>query len=155
MTSLLTRRQIADMGQFFKSVVVRILTVPFLVLLAMSLLLAVLGGLVGAPPEIAMNFVLEATGTVVVLQFKLLLIVGSISAFCFIVGSYRLDVLASLVAHKLQSIIRELTLFWVSILASGRTLLLLPTSPAVRVPAEALNEGSKAGFVPGDTPQRE
>lgn len=155
MTSLLTRRQLTDMGHFFKSVVVRILIVPFLVVLAMSLLLAMLGGLVGAPPEIVVNFVLAATGTVVVLQIKLLLIVGSIGALCFTAGAYRFDVLASYVSDKLQSMIKGLTLFWASMLASGLTLFLLPIPPEARVPGEALKAGVRAGFVAGESPQLE
>lgn len=155
MTSLLTKRQLADMGHFFKAVVVRILIVPFLVVLIMSLLMGVLGGLVGAPSAIVLNFVLEATGTVVVIQFKFLLIVGSIGAFCFVVGSYRLDVFASNVADKLQSMIKGLTLFWASMLASGLTLFLLPKTPEARVPAEALKAGVRAGFVAGESPQLE
>ena len=155
MTSLLTKRQLADMGNLFKSVVVQILAVPFLMVLGMALLLAVLVGLVGAPGQIVLNFVLEATGAVVVLQAKLLLIVGSIGALCFVVGTYRLDVLASYAADKLQSKIRGLMLFGASMLASVRTLLPLPNFPAVLVPAEALTAAARARFVPGDTPQRE
>lgn len=155
MTSLLTKRQLADMGQLFKLVMLRILTVPYVMVLGMALLLAVLVGLSGAPSEIVLNFVLEATGAVIVLQAKLLLIVGSIGAFCFVVGSYRLDVFASYVADKLQSKIKGLTLFWTSMLASGHTLFLLPTTLAARVPAEALNARARAGFFAGESPQLE
>ena len=155
MASLLTKRQLADMGQLFKSVVVRILTVPFLMVLGMALLLAVLAGLVGAPSEIALNFLVEATGAVVVLQAKLLMAAGAIAVLCFFVGAYRLDVLASYVADKLQSKIKALTLFWVSMLASVRTLFLLPTAPVLRVPQWTRTVGAGIGFVPGHTPQLE
>ena len=155
MTSLLTKRQLADMGQLLMSVVVRILTVPFLMVLGMALLLAVLVGLVGAPPEIVLNFVLEATGTVVVLQGKLLLIVGLIGALCFTVGTYRLDVLASYVADKLYSRVKPLQLLWSSMLAGLCTLFPLPTAPVLRAPRLAFTVGAGAGFVPGHTPQLE
>ena len=155
MTSLLTKRQLADMGQLFKSVVVRILTVPFLMVLGMALLLAVLVGLVGAPSEIVLNFVLEATGTVVVLQAELLLIVGSIGALCFVVGAYRLDVLASYAADKLQSKIKGLTVFWASMLAGAHSLSLLSTASVLSAPPLACRVGAGIGFVPGHTPQLE
>ena len=155
MTSLLTKRQLADMGQLFKSVMVRILTVPFLMVLGMALLLAVLVGLVGAPAEIVLNFVLEATGAVVVLQGKLLLIVGSIGALCFAVGAYRLDVLASYVGDKLHSNIKGLVLFWASMLAGVRTLFPLPIAPVLRAPQWTHTVEAGAGFVAGHTPQLE
>lgn len=155
MTSLLTKRQLADMGKLLKSVVVRILTIPFLVVLGMALLLAMLVGLVGAPAEIVVNFVLEATGTVVVLQAKLLLIVGSIGALCFVVGAYRLDVLASYAADKLRSKIKALTVLWASMLAGAHTLFLLPTASVLSAPPLACTVGAGIGFVPGHTPQLE
>ena len=155
MTSLLTKRQLADMGQLFKSVVFRILTVPFLTVLGMTLLLTVLVGLVGAPTEIVLNFVLEATGTVVVLQVKLLLIVGSICALCFAVGTYRLDVLASYAAGKLQAKVRWLTALWASMLTGAHSPFPLPTAPVLSTPRLACAAGAGTGFVPGHTPQLE
>ena len=80
---------------------------------------------------------------------------GAIAALCFFVGAYRLDVLASYVADKLQSKIKALTLFWVSMLASVRTLFLLPTAPVLRVPQWTRTVGAGTGFVPGHTPQLE
>ncbi len=155
MTSLLTKRQLADMGQFFKSIVVRILTVPFLMVLGMALLLALLVGLVGAPSEIVVNFVLEATGTVVALQVKLLLIVGAIGALCFFVGAYRLDVFTSYAADKLQSAIRGLMALWASMLAGAHTLFPLSTAPVLSAPRLACTVGPRTGFVSGHTPQLE
>ena len=155
MTSLLTKRQLADMGQFFKSVVVRILTVPFLMVLGMALLLAVPVGLVGAPAEIVLDFVFEATGTVVVLQAKLLLIVGSIGALGFTVGAYRLDVLASFVADKLHSNIQGLALFWTAMLAGVLTLFALPIASVLRASQWTRTVEAGAGFVAGHTPQLE
>ena len=155
MTSLLTKRQLADMGQLLLSVMVRVLTVPFLMVLGMALLLAVLVGLVGAPAEIVLNFIVEATGAVVVLQGKLLLIVGCIGALCFTVGAYRIDVLANYVADKLNSRVKALQLLWSSMLAVVRTVFPLPTAPVVRAPRLACTVGAGAGFVPGDTPQLE
>ena len=155
MTSLLTKRQLADMGKLFKSVVVRILTIPFLMVLGMALLLVMLVGLVGAPDEIILNFVLEATYTVVVLQAKLLLIVGSIGALCFVVGSYRLDVLASYTADKLQSKIKGLTVLWGSMLAGAHTLFALPTASVLNAPRLACTVEARAGFAAGHTPKLE
>ena len=155
MTSLLTKRQVGELGQLFKDIVVRIVAVPHLMVLAMALVLAALVGLVGAPAEIVANFVLEATGAVVVLQAKLLLIVGSIGALCFAVGTYRLDVLASYVAEKLQSKIRVLQLFWSLMLAGVRTLFPLPTAPVPCARRLAYTVGAGTGFVPGHSPQLE
>ena len=155
MIRLLTKRQLADMGQLLMSVVVRILTVPFLMVLGMALLLAVLVVLVGAPTEIVLNFVVEATGAVVVLQGKLLLIVGSIGALCFSVGAYRLDVLASYVADKLYSRVKALQLLWSSMLAGLCPLFPLPTAPVLRAPRLAFTVGAGTRFVPGHTPQLE
>ena len=155
MTRLLTKHERADMGQLFKSVVVRILTVPFLTVLGMALLLTVLVGLVGAPTEIVLNFVLEATGTVVVLQVKLLLIVGSIGALCFVVGTYRLDVLANYAADKLQAKVRWLTVLWASMLVGAHTPFPSPTAPVLSTPRLACAAGAGTGFVPGHTPQLE
>ena len=155
MTTLLTKRQLADMGHVLVSVMVRILTLPFLMVLGMALLLAVVVGLAGAPAEIVLNFVLEATGAVAVLQFKLLVIVGSIGALCFAVGAYRLDVLASFVAEKLQSKIRVLQLLWSSMLVGVRTLFPLPTAPVLRAPRLIRTVGTGAGFIPGYSPQLE
>ena len=155
MTSLLTKRQLADLGQLLVSVGVRILTVPFLMVLGIALLLAVLVGSVGAPAEIVLNFVLEATGVVVVLQGKLLLIFGSIGALCFVVGSYRIDILVSYAAEKLQSKIKGLQILWSLMLAGVRTLFPLPTGPVRRAPRLACTVGTGAGFVPGHTPKLE
>ena len=155
MTSLLTKRQLADMGQLFESVVIRILTVPFLVVLGMALVLAFLVRLVGAPAEIVPNFVLESMGTVIVLQGKLLLIVGSIGALCFAVGAYRLDDLASYVADKLHSHIKGLALFWTVMLAGVRTLFPSPIAPALRAAQWTWTAEAGAGFVAGDTPKLE
>ena len=155
MISLLTKRQLADMGNLLVSVMVRILTVPHLMVLGMAVVLAALVGLAGAPAEIVLNFVLEATGAVAVLQFKLLVIVGSIGALCFAVGAYRLDVLASYVAEKLQSKIRVLQLLWASMLANVRTLFPLPTAPVLRAPQWNCRSRVAAGFVPGHSPQLE
>ena len=135
MTSLLTKRQLGDLGQLFKDILVRILTLPFLMVLGMAVLLALVVGLAGGPVEIVLNFALEATSAVAVFQFKLLVMVGSIGALCFAVGAYRLDVLASYVAEKLKSKIRVLQLLWSSMLSGVRTQLRLPTVRAVLVPA--------------------
>lgn len=155
MTSLLTKRQLADVGQLFKSMIVQILTVPFLTVLGMTLLLAILVGLVGAPTEIVLNFVLEATIIVVVLQVKLLLIVGSIGVFCFVVGTCRLDILASYTAGKLQSKIRWIATLWASMLPRALTPFPLPTAPILRAPRLFCTAGAGTGFVPGHTPQLE
>ena len=155
MTSLLNKRQLADMGHLFASVMVRILTLPYLMVLGMALILAVLVGLAGAPVEIVLNFVLEATGAVAVLQFKLLVITGTIGALSFVVGSYRIDIFVSYAADRLQSKIKGLTLFWESMLAGVHTLFQSPTVPAALIPAEALTAAVRTRFVPGDTPQRE
>jgi len=155
MKSLLRKHQLTEMGRLLVAVAVRILTVPHLMVLGMALILAVPVGLFGAPVEIVLNFVLEATGAVVVLQAKLLLIVVFIGALCFAVGAYRLDVLASYVAAKLQPKIRALQLLWVSMLAGGRPLFLLPTAGALRIPTREFTAGPRAGFVAGHTPQLE
>ena len=155
MTSLLSKRQLAVMGQLFKSVIVQILTVPILTVLSMTLLFAILFSLVGAPVEIVLNFLLEATGIVVVLQVKLLLIVGSIGVLCFVVGTYRLDILASYAAGRLQSKIRWIATLWASMLAGALTPFPLPTAPVLRAPRLTCTAGAGSGFVPGHTPQLE
>ena len=155
MTSLLTKRQLADMGQLFKSVMVQILTVPFLMVLGLTLLLAILVGLVDAPAEIVLNFLVQATGIVVVLQAKLLLIVGSIGVLCFVVGTYRLDILASYTAGRLQSKIRWIATRWASMLAGALTPFPLPTALILRAPRLARTAGAGTGFVLGHTPQLE
>ena len=143
------------MGHLLASVMVRILTLPCLMVLGMALVLAVLVGLAGAPVEIVLNFVLEATGAVAVLQFKLLVITGTIGALIFVVGSYRIDIFVSYAADRLQSKIKGLTVFWESMLGGVHTLFHSPTVPAALIPAEALTAALRARFVPGDTPQRE
>lgn len=155
MTSLLTKRQLGELGQLFKSIMVRILTVPHLMVLGMALLLAVVVGLAGAPTEIVLNFVLEATGAVAVLQFKLLVVIGSIGALSFVVGSYRLDVLASYLADKLYSRIKVLQRLWSAMLDGLCTLFPLLIAPVLRAPprAGAAHEGAR--FVPGHSPKLE
>ena len=139
-----------------KPVAFQILGIPLVMVIMCAALLGLLASLYGlSGPEFALDFVFEAYLTIGIVQAKMLLVVGSVGAFCFFLGNYHIDVLASYVADKLQSKIKGLTLFWASMLASGRTLFLLSTAPAVRVPAEALDTGVRAGFVPGDTPQRE
>ena len=155
MVSLLTKCQLSELGQLFRGTVLRILTVQHLMVLGMAMLLAVLVGVVDAPDEIVLNFVLDATGAVVALQVKLLLIVGSIGAMCYVVGTYRLDVLASYLADGLKSKIKGLTLYWASMLANVRTPFPLPTAPVLRAARWIRGVGAGAGFVPGHTPQLE
>ena len=155
MVSLLTKRQLSELGQLFRGTVLRILTVPHLMVLGMGLVLAVLVGVVDAPDEIVLNFVLEATGAVFVLQAKLLLIVGSIGALCFVLGAYRLDVLASYVADKLYSRIKALQRLWSSMLAGLCTLFPLPTAPILRPLGRACAAQAETRFVPGHSPKLE
>ena len=156
MTSLLTRRERAEMRRLFKSVVVEIVGIPPAMVLAWAVLLGTLDGLACLPAtEFASDFIWEVVGPVAVLQAKLLLVAGAIGAFCFIVGGYRIDILASYAADKLNSKVTGLALFWASMLAGVRTLFYLPTTPSLRVPIWACTPGARTGFVSGDTPQSE
>ena len=113
MTSLLTRRQLADMGQLFKLVVVRILAVPPAMVITLAVLLGLLATLAGLPGgELAWGFMLETAAPVAVLQAKMLLAVGAICALCLIVNHYRIEVLVHCVADKLQGRMSRLNSAW-------------------------------------------
>lgn len=151
----MTEPHLGELGQLFKDIVVRIVAVPHLMVLGLTLFFAVLSVMFGAPIEIALNFFLEATGTVVVLQAKMLMVAGAIAAPCFFVGAFRLDVLACYLAERLTYRIKGLALFWASMLAGVRPLFPLPTAPVLRDPRLACATGARAGFVPGHAPQLE
>ena len=155
MTSLMTEPQLGELGQLFKDIMVRIVAVPHLVVLGLALFFAVLSVVFGAPVEIALNFFLEATGAVVALQAKMLLIFGSIGALFYVVGSYRIDILVSYAADKLQSKIRVLRLLWSLMLSGVRTLFSIPAATALWSPKWACHLGLSAGFVPGHSHQLE
>ena len=153
---MLTKRQRAEMCRTFKSVVVQILSIPPTMVLVWVVLLSTLASLAGLPAtEFVSNFIGEVAGPVAILQAKMLLVAGAIGTLCFIVGGYRIDILASYSADKLNSKIAWLTLFWESMLAGIHNLFCLPTAPGLRVPVWACTVGARAGFVSGHTPKLE
>ena len=156
MNSLLTRSQRAELIRALKLIAVRILALPWAMVIAWAVLLGLLASLAGLPgAELAWGLVLETAEPVVVFQAKMLAAVCSIGGLCLFLGAYRFKALFFVVADWLKTRASKLVSLWFLTFIDVGPLISLPTAPVARVPAEALTAGPRAGFVAGDTPQLE
>ena len=156
MTSGLTERERKAVRQIVKPVVFEILALPWAMIIELAVVLGGLASLAGLPgAELAWGFILETAEPVVVLQAKMLAAVGAIGALCFVAGRYRIGALVYIVADRLKTRASRLASFWLLTFTGVGPLIGLQTAPAVRVPAEAITAGARAGFVAGESPQLE
>ena len=124
--------------------------------LAWAVLLGFLASLAGLPgAEFALDFIREAAGLVAVVQAKMLLLVGSIGALCFIVGRYRIEALVCYVADRLNADASKLAPHWSLMLKGALALVSLRTSPGLLVQVWCCSAGARSGFISGHTPKLE
>ena len=123
MSQLLTKREQAEMRRrSFRSVAVSILAIPPAMVVAWAVLLGLLASLAGLPgTEFALNFIREVAGPVVVIQAKMLMLVGTVGALCFVAGRYRIEALVLYVADKLNAGMSGLASFRALMWAGGKS----------------------------------